>query len=495
MSTTALPPTVWQTRSPLKVTAGHITVDGVRKTLFGGTLDQWCRLYTCLTWNQTLKVNQLNPAGVALMAKELKSFRDAGGDMVRFLGDDAGMGCNAFCTGNGPMTSTMSIDPAYFLAMDNVLAICDQLGLRVCWVASFRRQILPADVPTWACPTFPEFTTQAYLNAPVGCNYPWRMWDAGARQFDYEYWGLIFGHVNSLTGVTYGQQTDIVIVQNEHSLCKDSPWAYNAHPIMNGLFNAAAAAEAAALGIPVAKLGVTGHNQLYIKTEAAVGTADAAVLRGLCPNALLCLTDYYGNGPYTMHQAGCQVGDVLSVHAYSYQSKSEEVANGGPGNGFLAGLTPTSGRSRYAAVLAGAAQPNAAGVTMSIISDETGVVAQFNTQRDPDAERSQCLAAMIQACTVQDVDVLLVYSWRHSGWMVNNVVQTGTADPYDEDCDAVFLTPNLKQLIAQFHDITQRGKAPVVTYTPPGGIIAGGSPYTDTGLAAIPAGTRVLISP
>jgi hypothetical protein len=498
----ALPPTIWQTRSPLVVQNGHITVDGLRKPLFGVTLDVWCRQYTLLTYNKALGVNQINSAGVALTYKELKSFRDAGGDLVRLLGDDAGLCNNIFSTTNTPQTTTRQLDPAALLAMDNLFAICDQLGLRILWTASFARQIQPGDAPPWSCPSFPEFTTQAYLGLPLGCNYPWRAYDTGARQFDYEYWGQFLNHVNSLTGVRYGDQIDLIVVENEHSLCKDFSWAYAAHPVLNGLFNSAVAAWQQKNNVPPAKFGSPQHYQFEIDTEAAVGQADIAVLKQLAPHALCCLTDYYGNGPYAMHAAGAQVADFLSVHAYSYQSSSELVANGGTGSGILNGQKPGDARTRLGAVIAGAAQHNPNGASMPWLLTEVGCVAQFNQlvngkmqlARDADAERAPALAAIASAVVAGDGDGLVIYSWGHSGWMVNGAVQTTDSDPYDFSDDAVFLA-SLKQQIALFHDLTRRPTS-TVTYTLSGGVTAGGSPYTDyPGLYAIPAASKVQLAP
>lgn len=222
------------------------------------------------------------------------------------------------------------------------------------------------------------------------------------------------------------------------------------------------------------------------------------------------------------------VGDAIDAHFYSYYSASD------PGNGFLCGQVASTsaspaGRSRFAAVLAGCnlAGPvvgvcragrklptqTQGGQRLPLFVTEWGPVCQYRPNaQDPPAERSQVLAAAVQAAIAQDVDFIALYSWAHSP-----VFSEGSpfwrSDVYDFRVDPV-INAGLPAQVAAFHDISLRPSSASspqpnasVTITPTNGIYgtmtkgpsgqavyAQYGPYTDPALYAVPANKQVLMS-
>jgi hypothetical protein len=216
--------------------------------------------------------------------------------------------------------------------------------------------------------------------------------------------------------------------------------------------------------------------------ETAALSDEVAYVRTLTP-ALVISTCYFGNGSYATLPAA-KAGDIMDCHFYSeYASTDTE--------GFLNGQSATSLRSRFAAVLGGC---NLYGQPQFVT--EWAPVSQAGNILD--ANRVGVLPAAVQAMIAQDVDVCCLYSWGHCTLFEG----TNPNDPYNFRRDAVFCT-GMPAQAAMFHDLSLRGTNPVATVTPTNGLDGAGSgsafaeygPYTDPALYAVPAGTKIVVSP
>ncbi len=520
---TVSPPTIWFGPStappisagPVTVQNGHLAVGQQRATFFGVNVDNWAILGMVATQNGH---PGLNANSTALMAAQLDNLCNAGVRAVRIHGLDCFTGCNLFCCGNGPQTGTRQLNPTSLQALGWFFNACGQRNLRIVLTLHYQRVLGPSDVPAWSCPTFAECTSQSYLGNPVGCMHPWMWFDAGLMQLQAEFNQQLLRWVNPYTNLALGDDPTLmaVILQNEHSLAKDNPWAYAAHPALNGLFNAATTAWCQANAVAPNKFGAAQHQQFCVATETAVLAAQAANVRGLT-HALVVASTYYGDAPYASLAAPAAVGDAIDFHFYSRYAPTDT-------NGFLQGQTASpaaasppaipGARTRFAAVAAGCAwggKPQ--------FCTEWGPVGQFTGNPvDPVAERSQVTAAVVETAISQDLDAVFLYSWLHSQ------VQ-GEGSPYwkptvyDFRVDPV-MANGLPSHAASFHDLSLRPAAttsPSVTgvsvgpttisFTPTGGVYgstvtnaAGQSayeqfgPYTDPALYSIPAGTKVQVA-
>jgi hypothetical protein len=508
---TPSPPTIWfgspaappASAGPVTVQNGHLAVADKRVTFFGVNVDNWAILGMVTMHNGQ---PHLDPNCTALVAAQLDNLVNAGVRAVRIHGLDTFRGCNLFCCTNGPQTTTRQLDPVSLQALGWFFSASGQRNIRIVLTLHYMRQLLPSDVPAWTCPTFVECTTSSYLGYPAGCMHPWMWFDPGLMQLQAEFNQQLLRWVNPYTNLALGDDPTLmaVILQNEHSLAKDDPWSYTSHPVLNGLFDAAAAAWCQANNLSLNQFGALQHAQFCADTETAVLGAETANVRSLT-HALVIAGTYYGDAPYSSVVAPAAVGDVVDFHFYSRSSPSDT-------NGFLFGLaTATSARSRFAAVAAGCAwngKPQ--------ICSEWGPVAQgLGNPPDPPAERSQVLAAVVKAAIAQDLDAVFLYSWLHSK------VQ-GEGSPYwvptvyDFRVDPV-LTEGLPSQTAAFHDLTLRPvstgsqqaastSSTTVSLTPTNGkygsmvhnaagqmVYEQQGPFTDPALYAIPAGTKVEV--
>jgi hypothetical protein len=266
---TPSPPTIWfdspdappTSAGPVTVQNGHLAVkvpasappspqSGVgtagtdqyqRVTFFGVNVDNWAILGMVTMHNGQ---PQLDPNCTALVAAQLDNLVNAGVRAVRIHGLDTFRGCNLFCCANGPQTRTRQLDPVSLQALGWFFNACGQRNIRIVLTLHYMRQLLPSDVPAWACPTFAECATSSYLGYPAGCMHPWMWFDPGLMQLQAEFNQQLLRWVNPYTNQALGDDPTLmaVILHNEHSLAKDDPWSYTSHPVLNGLFDAAATA-------------------------------------------------------------------------------------------------------------------------------------------------------------------------------------------------------------------------------------------------------------
>jgi len=263
---TPSPPTIWFgpptappiSAGPVTVQNGHLAVGQQRATFFGVNVDNWAILGMVTMQNG---LPALNTNSTQLVAAQLDNLVNAGVRAVRIHGLDCFTGCNLFCCGNGPQTGSRQLDPISLQALGWFFNACGQRNLRIVLTLHYQRVLKPADVPSWACSTFVECTSQSYLGNPVGCMHPWMWFDAGLMQLQAEFNQQLLRWVNPYTNLALGDDPTLmaVILQNEHSLAKDNPWSFTAHPVLNGLFNTATAAWCQANGVVANKFGNAQH--------------------------------------------------------------------------------------------------------------------------------------------------------------------------------------------------------------------------------------------
>jgi len=515
---TPSPPTIWFgpptappiSAGPVTVQNGHLAVGQQRATFFGVNVDNWAILGMVTMQNG---LPALNTNSTQLVAAQLDNLVNAGVRAVRIHGLDCFTGCNLFCCGNGPQTGSRQLDPISLQALGWFFNACGQRNLRIVLTLHYQRVLKPADVPSWACSTFVECTSQSYLGNPVGCMHPWMWFDAGLMQLQAEFNQQLLRWVNPYTNLALGDDPTLmaVILQNEHSLAKDNPWSFTAHPVLNGLFNTATAAWCQANGVVANKFGNAQHQEFCVATETAVLSAQAANVRSLT-HALVVAGTYYGDAPYASLAAPAAVGDAIDFHFYSRYAPTDT-------NGFLNGQTASSAtaasnRTRFAAVAAGCGwggKPQ--------FCTEWGPVGQYSGNPvDPAAERSQVTAALVKAAIAQDLDAVFLYSWLHSQ-VQGEGSPYWTPTVYDFRVDPV-VASGLPSHAAWFHDLSLRPSATItpsvtgvsgapstVTFTPTAGVYgatvtnaAGQSayeqygPYTDPALYSVPAGTKVQVA-
>ncbi|HEV8000899.1 MAG TPA: hypothetical protein VGP63_13530 [Planctomycetaceae bacterium] len=526
MNVSPSPTTIWfssptappLSAGPVTVQNGHLAVNGQRVTFFAVNIDFSAILsllnatkVSSATGASTV-VYKLDPNQETVWSRQLDNLVTAGIRAVRIHGLDNQGQPNLFAN-PGPPPTTRQFDSAALSALDWFIAALEQRNLRYVLDLHYTRQLVPADAPPWPCPLFRECSTQAYLNAPVGLMNPWMFFDDGLMQLTREYCDNLLGHANQFTGTKIGAGPGLlaVVLENEQSLSKVAPWSFNAHPQVNAAFNADFANWCATQNITDARAGSIEHSQYAAWKETQVLGTYAVHVRTLTP-ALVIAGNYFGNGPYSMLVSLAAVGDAIDAHFYSYYSASD------PGNGFLCGpaaspISAATTRSRFAAVLAGCSLAGPTGQRLPQFVTEWGPVCQYRPNaQDPPAERSQVLAAAVQAAIAQDVDFIALYSWAHSP-----VFSEGSPfwrpDVYDFRVDPV-INAGLPAQVAAFHDISLRPgstsstePSASVTLVPTNGIYgtmtkgtsgqtvyAQFGPYTYPALYAVPANKQVLMS-
>lgn len=349
---------------------------------------------------------------------------------------------------------------------------------------------------------------------------PWVAFDGSLQQLQLDYDQAILRHVNQFTNIAIGDSPALLAVQleNEQSLTKTTAWGEPANcPALQTAFVADATAWCGENGTTLGKFGAAQHAQYWAWRETQWLQARATNVRTLTA-ALVIANTYFGDAPYSSLVSSQNVGDIFDFHFYSYYGPNEQTANGGPGNGFLAGAgaPSASGRTRFGAVAAGCSwfsasnADSATNTTKPVICSEWGPVAQYKINgqfvQDPVTERSQVLSALVQAAVAQDLDALFLYSYAHSP-----VFEEGSIywkpDCYDFRVDPVLMR-GLAAQAATFHDLSLRpSAAQTATVTPTNGIYgamvqnASGQntyqqfgPYTDPALYAIPAGQKVVVA-
>jgi hypothetical protein len=533
------PPTVWfnppLSAGPVTVQNGHLAVGQQRATFFGVNFDATA-IFSLLNVKEVAGVRQqvLDPSQQTVMAAQLDNLLAGGVRAVRVHGLDCASMANIFATG-----STTTFNPAAVEALDWFLAALEQRELRFVLELHYTRQLVPGDLPANASALAQECVQQSCVGAPVGTMVPWVAFDTVTLQpLMNQYSQMLLRHVNQFTGTAIGDSPACLAVQltNEQSLTKVSAWSMPTNcPVLQQAFVAATTNWCETVAdIPLAKMGAVEHAEFWAWQETQWMQNLAAVVRTFT-HALVIAESYFGDGPYSMLVSSLAVADILDAHFYSYYSPSDQTANGGPGNGFLCGFSggqtassvsgtgasSTSARSRFEAVLAGCnlaaagagskAVPLSRALPLPLFVTEWGPVAQYRVngqfEQDPVAERSQVLAAVVDAAIAQDVDAIFLYSWAHSPVFSEGSIYW-KPDCYDFRVDPVLVSGFAAQA-ARFHDLSLRGSASSqasVTVTATNGLYgamvtdAAGKqvyeqygPYTDPALYAIPAGTKAEV--
>jgi hypothetical protein len=486
------------------VANGHLSLGGSRVAFFGVNVDWWA-LASCLQWNGKAVV--IDAGQQAAITAQLDNLVNAGVRAIRIHNLDCANGSNIFCAGNGPMTSTRSLDPMSVQALGWFVSQCKARNLRIVLTINHARTLQPAtssnngDLPPWPCACFAECV------ANKGNMHPWKWFetDGGLTALEAEYAANLLA-VPLSDGTPLGKSPVLlaVVLQNEHSVVKDFSFS-SPYPVLQGLLTASQQAFAAAQNPPVKWVGTYTLNKTLIQqwlagVETSFLTKQLANIRTLTP-ALVITDTYYGDGPWSMFP-GMNIGDVIDEHFYSRYATTDT-------NGFLSGQSAMSARSRFAAVLAGGACATSTGASATVLSN--GGKPQFVTEwgpvlqqppfpRDPDSERASVMKAMVQAAIAQDVDAVFLYSWAHAPIFPDGSPYSKLGS-YDFRDDTVLLA-GFPSHVAWFHDLTMRPTS-ATAVSPTNGLNGAGTgsayqlfgPYTDPALYALPAGQKATVTP
>jgi len=481
---------------PYDPTGAPILTGPQRFLGFGVNID-FGAFYGALYWNGSAEV--YNTSTQATIGTWLDNLVNLGVRVVRIHDLDIGLSANLFCSTTGPQTTTRTLDPVSMDLLGWFFNQCKTRNIRVIITMHFGRQLINAtDTPPVSSPSFTECSTSASpYTGLTGMMHPWFWYDTGLQYLQTEYIQNVLTYVNPYTSIALGRDPTLlaVILQNETSLSTNVPaTGYNGslYPVLQSMWTASTQAWAAANGVTWSTMNAVQFNEWAIQLETQVLQAQATFARGYT-SALIIANTFYGNAPYGIVKSMYDSGDIMDFHIYSRSTLTDPDALLAPPIGNPGGL-----RTGFSACAAGCTfnKPTICTEWTPVAQANPNMRNPTNDTRVPDSERSQAIAAVVNAAIEQDLDIICLYSYLRNP--VNYDLSVWTPGVYDFIDDAVFLN-GIRAAIAAFHDIDNRPTSTtLVTLSPQDyyGSMGGSynppvSPFNDPDLYGISQTTKI----
>jgi hypothetical protein len=459
---------------------GHFAIGGNRVVFPGVNFD----------FSAVVGIGNPGPNGLVIdanqqkvYAAELDRLLALGVRFIRVLGIDC-VNINPIFLWNRTTLAfdTTQFDPGKAAALKWFLGQCSQRGIYYLIPLHYKRYLTLADLGPNPSPLALECVAQSW-NGAAGQTPPWGYFDSQTllplqMQFDTMIAELI-GPDQAFVGYE---------LENENPVVKAGQWSFSA-TTKPQLEAARSAAYTAWQKLNPTLSGQAAVNKFWADTEIAAQAPRIANLKKIQPNALFTVNTFFGNGQHVMLASSLALGDFISGHGYT----------GGPvtdGPGFYVGqpgANPPDARSRFSTVCGCCkwVKPST-GQEMPTIISEYG--PQFQSTGNPFDSEPYLAGDMLSAAwqmAKADVDASNVYSWGINAIWAGGI--SAKSGPYDlRNCPEV--CESIAAANAVFVNPAYRPTTETVI-KPTGGLYGTTSPYNEPAVRALPAGTKVVLSP